>query len=130
MKLIKYLSITTLVLVISCSPSDKFDSQFYKTTNSWNSYLSKIGVKDVSESKVVFLFMRTSECAPCLKELRWWNKNADSLSPQIKLVLVERYKQRFKAFISSRNITLDAYQDSSTAALKNKLIPTTPVKFF
>src|SRR5699024_98279 len=90
-----------------------------------------IGIEDTLRSDTIFLFMRTNVCAPCLKELAWWNENSKKLiDSRVSLILIEKYRPRFNAFISSHNIAIKTYQDHNDTALKNDLIPSTPIKIY
>ncbi|HLR77119.1 MAG TPA: hypothetical protein VK106_05625 [Balneolaceae bacterium] len=134
MKYKKAISILLLFLFMAgCGPEKrKFDNKFYKTEAlQWEQYLKDIGIKNPNLTNSVYLFVHTSSCVPCLKELTWWNNHAnDFQNINVKLIVIEQFKNTFEAFLKTNNITLKAHQDTKAWALENELIPYPPVKIF
>lgn len=124
-----------LILFVSCSSSDKsdsFDDSYYqKTEKEWLTSLPAIEEETSELRNHVLLILHTTECSPCLQELAWWNtRGRKEVKADISLLVIERYERVFNSFLKAENISLPAFRDSAAQALKQDLVPTTPVKLY
>lgn len=75
--------------------------------------------------------MRFTACSPCIKELKWWQKNADKFdNTNISLIIIEKYEKTCQAFLNKQQVSLTTYRDSTASVLAEDLVPTTPVKVY
>jgi hypothetical protein len=80
----------------------------------------------------ILLVVKTNECGACLEELKWWNSNGQHRfkNRKITLVVIDRHKKSYDAFVKYQNINLSAVHDSTANIIKNNIIPRTPIKIF
>ena len=121
-----------LLIAVGCNNETGNTKNYEKVPASlWEKYLDKINSEEDNRGNSVYLFLTSTECPPCLQELKWWNKNAKEVEGvDVKLVLIERHTSTFNAFVKTKNINLPTYQDRNGLAVKNDLIPVTPYKVF
>lgn len=124
-----------LVLIFAACSSKKehpFDISYYeKSEQEWLNTMVKLGYKGIDIRNHVLLIAHTTECAPCLQELTWWNtQGKKEVDADITLLVIERNKPVFNAFIEAKHIDIPVFQDSSAVLFEQELIPTTPVRFY
>lgn len=126
------LGLSVLVISISCSSGSeqKFKDIYYENSNQqWVQTLSELGFEGDTLQNHVLLVVQTTACAPCLRELNWWNTEGQKRAPA-SLIILSRYKPAFDAFVETQSINLPVYQDSSTLLYEKELIPTAPFKLY
>lgn len=126
------LGLSLLVISLSCSSDNeqKFEDIYYENSEQqWMQALTALGFETDNFRNQVLLVVPTTACAPCLRELTWWNTEGKE-RVSASLVLLARYKPAFDAFVETQQITLPAYRDSSAILFERELIPTAPVKLY
>ncbi|NGP90085.1 hypothetical protein [Fodinibius halophilus] len=132
MAYIKYkllISLLSICFIYSCNTDkETIDNKFYDTkSQTWKNYLTSIGM-DANLNGAVFLFVQSSSCAPCLKELRWWDDNFNK--GNVYLIVIEQFASTYNSFLRINDLSLAAHQDSTALAFEKELIPFVPVKLY
>jgi len=107
-------------------------SNYLGTEELWLKTLNTIGVEKDELANSVLLITGSTHCPDCLKELDFWTdyyKNSKN-EIDLSLIVIERYEERFRNFLSRNNFNIPSYRDSTASITENDLIPSVPVKIF
>ena len=135
MKTINTFLFLIIGIIISCrgtSDDNHFESRWYEVEEKeWVAHLSNFGFDGTELRNHVLLIINTSECAPCMDDLAWWNQyDKDIYEFKVSLLVLERYEQTYNAFLKANQIIIPAYLDNTSLTLSNELVPTTPIKLY
>lgn len=102
-----------------------------KTEHEWLSVMAGLGYQGTEVRHHVLLVVHATECAPCLRELAWWTtRGKEKTGADVSLVVIEKHKTVFNAFVEAKDIEIPVFWDSSATMFEQELIPTTPVKLY
>lgn len=122
------------ILSTGCHSAEErpFADAFYeKSEREWLEHMTELGYQEREIRNHVLLVLKTTECAPCLRELVWWNtKGTEQLKAEISMIVIERHQAILDAFLEETEINIPVFRDSAAVLFKDELIPATPVKIY
>ncbi|HKK61644.1 MAG TPA: hypothetical protein VJ951_03735, partial [Bacteroidales bacterium] len=102
-----------------------------KLKSEWITALRGLGYEGELKN-LVLLVSSSSQCGSCMRELEYWNNTSinKEINEDILLIVVEKYRSRYKNFISNNDLSIPSLQDSSAKLLKYGFAPSGPIKIY